>query len=219
MVDAIKMAAITTAIGSPVWYRIPEIAFRDYVRCTAMIYEVLEQKNKSSGDDDIFLKTIMLKRSGLTQEQWLAMEHARRCEKALTMKLGDFHEELAGKLPGYVTLPTGHETGCDVMKRDGSEVWEFKNRDNTMNSSSAESVVGKLTKAAASGKKAYLVLVNCNKKSVPRFKAPEAVQVLTGKQAYAYMSGRESFWEDLMATFEHTFATYPTYKDLEAQLV
>ena len=135
------------------WYRIPEIAFKDYVACLKEVYAVLEGKHKSKGCDDVFLRTILAAHSGMSAEAWGVAEEKRRHEKALTMKMGDFHEELAGKFPGYKTLKLGDETGCDVQKADGSEIWEFKNRDNTMNSSSAESVVAKLAAEAAKGKK------------------------------------------------------------------
>jgi hypothetical protein len=85
-----------------------------------------------------------------------------------------------------------------------------------MNSSSAESVTGKLAAEAAKGKKAFLVLVNCEKKTVPRLGAPASVTVLNGRQAYEYLSKRPTFFDDLQSTLAHTFATYPTYASLLA---
>lgn len=198
------------------WYRIKEIALKDYVACLKDVYAVLEHKHKSKGCDDVFLRTIMAAHSGMSAEAWAAAEEQRRYEKALTMKMGDFHEELAGKFPGYKTLKRGDETGCDVQKLDGSEIWEFKNRDNTMNSGSAESVVAKLVAEIAKGKKAFLVLVNCEKKTVPRLGAPASVTVLNGRQAYEYLSKRPTFFDDLQATLGYTFAHYPTYASLSA---
>jgi hypothetical protein len=164
------------------------------------------------------MRTIMAAHSGMTSSAWEAAEAHRRYEKALSMKMGDFHEELAGKFPGYHTLENGDETGCDVQKIDGSEIWEWKNRDNTMNSGSAATVMTKLTKASAKSMKPYLVLVNCEKKKVPRLGAPEPVTVLTGRQAYAQLSGRAEFFDDLNATLDHTFRTYPTYATLLSAL-
>ena len=197
-------------------YKIPEITFKDYVGCLKGIYSVLEGKHASKGSDDVFMRSIMAAHSGMDAKSWAAAEAHRRYEKALSMKMGDFHEELAGKFPGYKTLKLGDETGCDVQKLDGSEIWEFKNRDNTMNSSSAESVVAKLAAEAAKGKKAFLVLINCEKKTVPRLGAPASVTVLNGRQAYEYLSKRASFFDDLQATLAYTFAHYPTYASLVA---
>jgi len=200
------------------WYRIKEIALKDYVGCLKEVYAVLEGKHKSKGCDDVFLRTILAAHSGMSAEAWGVAEEKRRHEKALTMKMGDFHEELAGKFPGYATLKRGDETGCDVQKLDGSEIWEFKNRDNTMNSSSAESVVAKLVAEVTKGKKAFLVLINCEKKTVPRLGAPASVTVLNGRQAYEYLSKRPTFFDDLQATLGYTFAHYPTYASLLAAI-
>jgi hypothetical protein len=197
------------------WYKIPEIKFKDYIRCLKMLYEVLEKKNTSKSDPDVFLKTILAAHGGMTIEQWNAGEAQRLYEKALSMKMGDFHEELMGKFPGYETLKPGHETGTDVRKLDDSEFFEVKNRDNTMNSGSADSVIRKLTKLTEAGKGATLVMINTEKKKLPRFKAPPEVKVMSGKQVYALLSGRDRFFTDLLETLEETFKRYPTYAELE----
>lgn len=203
--------------GDRAWYKLPEIPFESYVRCLRPLYQVLEKRNKSKSQPDVFLKTILASHSGMTTEQWSAAELQRLYEKALSMKMGDFHEELMGKFPGYETLPLGHPTGTDVRKTDDTEFIEVKNRDNTMNSGSAETVIRSLTKLADEGKKSILVLVNSAKKTLPRFKAPRTVEVVSGRQIYAYLSGRDTFYDDLLETLNQTFRRYPTYASLEAE--
>lgn len=203
--------------GARDWYRIPEISFEAYVKCLKPLYSILEKKHVSKSDPDIFLKTILASHSGMTVEQWDAAELQRLYEKNLSMKMGDFHEELMGKFPGYETLPVGHKTGTDVRKLDDSAFYEVKNRDNTMNSGAADSVVRKLTKLTEEGKSATLVLVNSEKKKLPRFKAPPAVQVVNGRQVYAQLSGRDTFYEDLVKTLDETFKRFPTYEALESE--
>jgi hypothetical protein len=203
--------------GDRSWYKLPEIPFESYVRCLRPLYQVLEKRNKSKSQPDVFLKTILASHSGMTTEQWSAAELQRLYEKALSMKMGDFHEELMGKFPGYETLPLGHSTGTDVRKTDDTEFIEVKNRDNTMNSGSAETVIRSLTKLAEEGKKSILVLVNSAKKTLPRFKAPRTVEVVSGRQIYAYLSGRDTFYDDLLETLNQTFRRYPTYASLEAE--
>jgi len=197
------------------WYRIPEIPFNSYVKCLRPLYSILGKKNASKTSPDIFLQTILASHSGMTVDQWNQAEAQRLYEKTLSMKMGDFHEELMGKFPGYETLPVGHATGTDVKKSDDTEFFEVKNRDNTMNSGSGDSVIRKLAKLADEGKRATLVMVNTTKKKVPRFKAPAAVHVVNGKDAYAYLSGRDSFFDDLVKTLDETFKRFPSYESLE----
>lgn len=203
--------------GNREWYRIHEIPFDAYVACLKPLYSVLEKKNKSKTDPDIFLQTILAEHSGMTVDQWNAAEVQRLYEKALSMKMGDFHEELMGKFPGYETLPLGHATGTDVRKVDDTEFFEVKNRDNTMNSGSADSVIRKLTKLTEDGKMATLVMINSAKKTLPRFKAPAAVKVMSGRQVYKHLSGRDTFYDDLLQTIRETFKRYPTYAALETE--
>ena len=203
------------------WYRIPEIAFKDYVACLKGIYTVLEGTHKSKGCDDVFMRAILVAHSGMSAAAWAAAEEHRRYEKALSMKMGDFHEELAGKFPGYKTLTNGHETGADVLKLDGTEIWEWKNRDNTMKGSDALPLIERLAAIAkAKGMKAFLVYANCEKKTVPRHGASEslAITIFNGRQAYEYLSKRPTFFDDLQATLAHTFATYHTYASLLAAI-
>jgi len=207
----------TMAAGVRTWYRLAEIPFADYVACLKPLYSILEKKHTSKSDPDIFLKTILASHSHMTVEQWDAGEAQRLYEKNLSMKMGDFHEELMGKFPGYETLRVGHSTGTDVRKLDDTEFLEVKNRDNTMNSGAADSVVRKLTKLTEEGKAAFLVLVNSEKKTLPRFKAPKAVHVINGKQAYTKLSGRDTFYDDLVTTMGETFSRFPTYTALESE--
>lgn len=210
------MSKISALKSIPAWYTLCEIPFKAYVKALKPIYDVLEHKNNSKGEDDIFLKSIIISHSGLKQADWEAAEQQRRYEKALQMKLGDFHEELMGSFAGYVNLPLGHETGCDVMKVDGTEVWEIKNRDNTMNSGSAKTVIDKLIVQKNAGKRAVLVLVNCDRATPPRFGAPTGIDVLSGHRAYTELSGRTSFFSDLNKVLAATFSAFKEYEDLQA---
>ena len=201
---------------TPSWYRIPEIKFSDYVAALAPLYRVLEGEHTSKSNEDVFASSILRSFSGISSAALSAAEKQRQYEKALSMKMGDLHEELLGKLRGYVTLPKGHPTGCDVAKADDSEFWEVKNGDNTMNSSSAESVIAKLVRVKESGKTAGLILVHCAKATVPRFKAPADILVLRGSEAYARFSGRGGFFDDLHLTLDATFGAYKTHAALRA---
>jgi hypothetical protein len=205
--------------GVVAWYKIPEVPIAAFVACLQSFYAVLEERNVGKGGDDVFLRTILTSHGDLTDAQWTSSEKARRYTKSLEGKMGDFHEELAGKLPGWKTLKVGDPSGCDVVKEDGTEFQEWKNRDNTMNSSSGSAVVAKLKKLVDEGKKAVLVEVNCPAGKVSRFGAPAEIEVLNGKQAYARVSGRETFFDDLKTTLAYVFKTFKTYEALKQGIV
>ena len=145
-------------------------------------------------------------------------EKVRLAQKALEGKMGDFHEELMGKFPGWETYPVGHSTGCDVGKLDGTIVMEVKNRHNTMNSSSGEAVVNKLLKNHEKGKQAILVEVNCPGGKVTRYGAPASIEVWNGKTTYTFLSGRDSFFDDLQQTLQYVFTNFKTLAQLKRGL-
>lgn len=213
---AIRKTRTKMRVGGdkPDWYKIPEVPVEAFVKCTKPLYDVLEQRSVGKGCDDLFLQTVLVSHGDLTLEQWTTSEKARRFTKSLEGKMGDFHEELAGKLPGWKTLKVGDPSGCDVAKEDGSEYQEWKNRDNTMNSSSGSAVVAKLKKIADEGKQAVLVEVNCPSGKVIRYGADPKVKVMNGKDAYAHISGRESFFNDLNTTLAYAFKTFKTHDAL-----
>jgi len=200
--------------STPSWYRIPEIPFRDYVDTLTMIYDVFEENTKQTTDEDIFLKTIMTNRFNV-QTQWHDLLQHRKFEKRLTMRLGKLHETLSGKITGYEKCPPRHARKCDVRKNDDSEYFELKNKYNTMNSESSKQVHLKLRQLMDSGKQAFLVLINCRQgRKVPRFSFHSGIHVINGKQFYQRLSGRETFYNDLLRTLAYTFQHYKIYSDL-----
>ena len=200
------------------WYKIREISPSDFVKCCKDIYKVIEQQHKSKSTEDPFLKAVVTGHNKLSEEIWKKTEVIRLEQKALEGKMGDFHGELMGKFPGYETYPNGHSSGCDVGAVDGTVVIEVKNRHNTMNSSSGEAVIAKLKKNHAEGKRAILVEVNCPDGKVSRFGAPDYIVVWNGQEAYEFLSGRESFFGDLLSTMQYAFTTFKTHADLKKGL-
>lgn len=202
----------------PEWYKIAEIAPSDFVACCNGIYKVIEHQHKSKSVEDPFLKAVVTGHNDATEDTWRQAEQVRLTQKVLEMKMGDFHEEIMGKLPGYETYPNGHITGCDVGKLDGSEVFEVKNRDNTVKGSDAKHILAMLKRHADNGKLAVFVQVNCPGGKVNRFGASPDVNVWNGRKAYTYLSGRESFFDDLLATVTYCFSEFKTLAELRRSL-
>jgi len=197
------------------WYKIPEIPFEAYVSCLAEIYKVLEERPNSIPQEDIFLKKLYMAFTDKKEDEWKVEQRQVAFHRLLTMNMGYLHQNLMGKLPAYETLPRKHESKCDVRSKDETEYIEVKNNDNTMNSDSAKSVVGKLKVMIQKGKNAVLILVNSVSSTTPRFGAPPEIEVLNGKRGYAHLSGREDFHDDMLETIEYTFRNFKTYKQLQ----
>jgi hypothetical protein len=206
------------AMDMPKWYKIPEISMKDYIKCLEPLYSVVEGTHKSTTSVDPFMKAFVIGVNGMDEIEWDAMDKRRLMQKALEMKMGDFHEELMGKFDGYKTLPNGHATGCDVASTDEMTVIEVKNRDNTVKGSDGKHLVAMLKKHTDAGKTAILVQVNCNKDKVNRYGAHESVKVWNGHQAYEFLSGRKNFYSNLLDTVLYTCKHYRTYKSIQESL-
>lgn len=190
------------------WYKIPEIRFRDFIECLRGVYLARDASVATTVDDrDPFTKACVP----------YSAEHEafRQREKNVSMKFGYFHQNLMGKFHGYKSLKNGDVTGIDLVKEDGTEAWEIKNRHNTMNSGSAKTVENKLLKMVEKGVKAFVVQVNCPNGKVNRHAMPAVITVFTGQQAYAYLSKRDGFWDDLISTVSETFARFKTLEEVE----
>jgi hypothetical protein len=206
---------------TPEWFLIRDtISASDFVHSCASLYNVLEGNHVSKSNEDPFMKAVLMGNHTMTKEEWDTAEKLRLTQKVMEMKMGDLHEEIAGKIAGYETLPTGHATGVDVQKKDGTVVIELKNRDNTVKGSDGKHLVALLEKHAEEGKTAIFAQMNCPKGKVNRFGASANSKVLfmNGQQLYAFLSGRESFFDDLLRTVAHAFTSFKTLAELKAAL-
>ena len=92
---------------------------------------------KESRNDIDTIKTIFditVKQIGF--DGWANKEMERQQDKTINNKIGEFHQELLGKVDGWVDLGIGDETEIDLKKEDDTVFIELKNKHNTMNSSS-----------------------------------------------------------------------------------
>lgn len=202
----------------PSWYKIREIKPIDFVHCVKGIYSVLDKTHKSKTNEDPFIKAVIIGHNDMSNEDWEQSEISRLSQKVLEMKMGDFHEELMGKIPGYETYKVGHVTGCDVGSIDGKEIYEVKNKDNTTKGSDGKHIIQQLTKLLEKGIHPIYVQINCPNGKVQRFNAPDGVDVWNGRKTYHHMTGREEFFDDLQDTVKHVFLHYKTIQELKSAL-
>lgn len=100
---------------------------------------------KESKNDIDAIKTIFdvaVKQIGF--DGWANKELERQQDKTINNKIGEFHQELLGKVDGWVDLGIGDETEIDLKKEDNTVFIELKNKHNTMNSSSTKTCREKL---------------------------------------------------------------------------
>ena len=204
----------------PSWYKIPEIQPVDFIFCLTPIFLQLQTENTKIKFEDPFIKSIVLGFYKLTDEEWFKKEQVRVLQKILEMKIGSFHENLLGKFSEFETLKKGHISGCDVQKKDGSVIIEVKNRYNTTKGSDGKHIINLLKKHKNDGKKAIFTQINCPSGKVNRYGDISAdIDIWNGREIYTYLSGRESFFDDLLLTIEYVFSKFTDIDSLKIELL
>lgn len=198
------------------WYLIPEIDIVDFISAIKPLYKCLEENSYKEDEksEDKFMKTLLIAKYNWTNEDWINHESVRRKQKVLEMKMGEFHENIMGSFRNYNKLQIGNITSCDIEKIDKTELYEIKNKANTMNSDSRKSVYEKLNVIAKNGIKSYLVFIN----NWTKISQNNNFTIIDGKSCYHKMSTREDFYDDLMKTLHNVFTKYKSIKDLEVIL-
>lgn len=98
----------------------------------------------------------------IDEESIIETEILRQIDKSINNSIGIFHEEILGGIEGF---EKGSLSGFDIKAKDDSLFADIKNKHNTMNSSSAESVFQKLAGYADTYKEAKCYLVQVLAKS------------------------------------------------------
>lgn len=217
--------------ANPDWYKINEIDIKDFVYCAKRLFKLVDNDVKEYGYyDDIFMKEIFISQTNSSESQWLEFDKVRRTQQALSQRLGDFHEELAGKFPGYRTVHTGHWSGLNVMREDRKIYMEWKNRGN-ISTDIKEKVFEKfkyLLEKPTEPKVEYVVLVCVNVPEV--WKKPDLIiknkigkvkidltsykkriHIMSGREAYTALSGSETFFDRLLETIKYVFKNKSAY--------
>ncbi len=194
------------------WYKIKEINRKDYLIAIKPLYDSLNRVTNTNDNkqEDVFSKLILTKFNNWNAKQWMQHERTRKLHHNFQMKIGNFHEQIAGSFKHYINLKTGHISECDVINENETEIYEIKNKQNTINSATLRDVVRKLTFQINSGKKAFLVMINMwGKINISN----SEITVLNGKQFYAKLSGRDDFHDDLLSTLSFTFSNFTSFEE------
>lgn len=121
--------------------------YNSYLSAKSKISKKKFYKNKV---DSIKL-TFDAKFNDLSEEDLIKLEISRQIDKSVNNAIGTFHEQVLGGIHGF---EIGTFSGFDIKANDDSLFADIKNKHNTMNSSSAESLFQKLARFADDNKNA-----------------------------------------------------------------
>jgi len=171
-----------------------------YLKAKSNITKKKFYKNKI----DTIKLTFDAKFNGVSEEQIIETEILRQIDKSINNSIGTFHEQILGGIEGF---EMGQLSGFDIKATDHSLFADIKNKHNTMNSSSAESLFQKLAHYANTYKKAkcYWVQIlakgSFNEKWLSEINGKEyshsRVYKISGDQFYALLTGQDDAFYQL----------------------
>ena len=196
----------------PDWYKIPDVSRNTFIANMKPFYDINEGKKPSISKTDPFAIECWkaLQNLNLTNEQFLIEQEMIQTKRAWTMAWGNFHQALMGSFKGWENLKQGHESKCDIRRTDNKCYGEIKNHVNTMNSGGKESVSRKLKKHVKLGRRALLVIVNGTRNITDE----NGIEWITGRNFYQELSGRSTFFDDLLTTTVGCFSRFKTHSEM-----
>jgi hypothetical protein len=106
---------------------------KSYLKAKANVSKKKFYKNKI----DTIKLTFDAKFNDLDEETLIKTEINRQIDKSINNSIGTFHEQILGGIKGF---EIGNLSGFDIKASDETLFADIKNKHNTMNSSSAESL-------------------------------------------------------------------------------
>jgi hypothetical protein len=158
----------------------------------------ITKKNFYSNKVDTIKLTFDAQFNDINQESLIQAEILRQIDKSINNSIGTFHEQILGGIKGF---QVGNLSGFDIKANDDTLFADIKNKHNTMNSSSAESLFQKLRDYGDDYKKAkcYWVQILAKGSFCELWKGDingkeyshSRVYKISGDQFYALLSGKE----------------------------
>jgi len=184
---------------------------KSYLKAKANVSKKKFYKNKI----DTIKLTFDAKFNDLDEETLIKTEINRQIDKAINNSIGTFNEQILGGITGF---EIGNLSGFDIKATDDTLFADIKNKHNTMNSSSAESLFQKLAKYADTYKKAncYWVQIlaknSFNEKWFGEINGKEysysRVYKISGDQFYKLLSGKEDALFELYQILPKAISDY-----------
>jgi hypothetical protein len=175
----------------------------------------VDKKNFYANKVDTIKLTFDAKFNGINEESLIQAEVLRQIDKSINNSIGTFHEHILGGIKGF---EVGKLSGFDIKANDDTLFADIKNKHNTMNSSSAESLFQKLARYADDYKKAkcYWVQVLAKNSFNEHWRGEingkeyshSRVFKISGDQFYALLSGQEDALFQLYKTLPNAISDY-----------
>jgi hypothetical protein len=129
-----------------------------------------------------------------------------RLKRSICQHTGTLWQRILGTAPGWSDLGIGDTSGCDLINEDRKQVIELKNKWNTMNSGSKESVCKKLEAQKRKGYDAYIGIVNPHRARSNTRTLKNGVKQVTGAELFKVIYGcdvRREIIHHIKETYEH----------------
>ena len=192
------------------------------LKCVANLHKAylkaeknLSKSNFYSNKVDTIKLTFDSRFNDIPEDKLIEAEVLRQIDKSINNSIGTFHEQVLGGIEGY---EVGSLSGYDIKASDDTLFADIKNKHNTMNSSSAESLFQKLAKYADTYKKAkcYWVQIlaknSFNESWGGDINGKEynhsRVFKISGDQFYALISGQQDAFFQLYKALPIVIADY-----------
>jgi hypothetical protein len=182
-----------------------------YLKAKANVSKKKFYKNKI----DTIKLTFDSKFNDLDEETLIKTEINRQIDKSINNSIGTFHEQILGGIKGF---EMGVLSGFDIKAEDDTLFADIKNKHNTMNSSSAESLFQKLANYADTYKKAKCYWVQILAKNSFEEKwfgeingkeySHSRVYKISGDQFYKLLSGKDTALYDLYKVLPKAISDY-----------
>lgn len=169
--------------------------------------------------------TFDAKFNNIPEDKLIEAEILRQIDKSINNSIGTFHEDILGGIDGY---ESGKLSGYDIKAKDDTLFADIKNKHNTMNSSSAESLFQKLAHYANTYKKAkcFWVQILAKKSFCEKWSGEingkeyshSRVYKISGDQFYKLLTGKEDALYNLYKVLPIAISDYLTSLEKEEKV-
>lgn len=190
-----------------------------YLKAKANVSKVKFYKNKI----DTIKLTFDAKFNNLDEETLIKTEINRQIDKSINNSIGTFHEQILGGITGF---EMGNLSGFDIKASDDTLFADIKNKHNTMNSSSSESLFQKLAKYADSYKQANCYWVQILAKNSfheswfgeinGKEYSHSRVYKISGDQFYKLLTGKDNAFFELYQILPKAISDYLSKQESES---